>query len=45
VVKYPNTVQYIEERGSEDKSLRNNGKYFKRPRKNTVNTDLGLPVG
>jgi hypothetical protein len=37
--------KYIEEQGSQDRSLRSTRENFKRRGKNTRNTDLRFPVG
>jgi hypothetical protein len=37
--------EHIEEQGPQDRSLRNTGENFKRPEKNTRNTDPRFPVG
>jgi hypothetical protein len=38
-------VHHVEEKGSQDRSLRNIRENFKRVAKNTRNTDLRFPVG
>jgi hypothetical protein len=37
--------KYVEEKGSQDRSMRNTGENFKRRGKSTRNTDLRFPVG